>query len=128
MGKFFNHCSPSRYRYSRLAWLYIHKRGWHNKWGLVSRMEQCHTRLLLLREGGGGRRWQDILIPRVFLPCLAENYESYLIYVKKTYASLPPFGPHKKIIKLTWCQNLYQLQQNAVVLSFDTPYYTELPP
>ena len=39
---FLNHWSPNRYRYSRLAWLFIHKRSWHNKWGPVS------------RGGGGG--------------------------------------------------------------------------
>ena len=36
--------------YSRLAWLYIHKKSWHNKWGPVSLGgggAQCHTRLLV---------------------------------------------------------------------------------
>ena len=43
---------PPRYRYSRLAWLNIHKRSWHNKWRPVSRGKQCHTRLLVLGERG----------------------------------------------------------------------------
>ena len=86
-----NNCSFPKYRYSRLAWLYIHKRSWHNKWGPVSLGGgHCHTRLLVLEEGGGGWRWQDIkmlyfwliyaqywyslnntVIPCVFLPFLA---------------------------------------------------------
>ena len=38
MEYFLNHCpSPSRYSNSQLAWLYIHKRSWHNKWGPIFR-------------------------------------------------------------------------------------------
>ena len=33
-----------------------------------------------------------------FSSILAANYESYLIYVKKTYASLLSFGPHKNLL------------------------------
>ena len=33
--------------------------------------------------------------------------------------TLPPFGPHKK--------NLVSIAAEWIVLSFDTPYYTELP-
>ena len=38
-GKVFFRSSPPppRYSYSRLAWLSIHKRSLHNKWGPVSR-------------------------------------------------------------------------------------------
>ena len=116
-GKVFKSPPPPRYRYPRLERLYIHKRSWHNKWGSVSRGGgQCHTRFLVLVERGW--RWQDIkmlyfwliyaqykyslnntVILCVFLPFLVENYESYLIYVKKTHAPLPHFGPHQKFIK-----------------------------
>ena len=44
---------PPRYRYSRLAWLYIHKRCWHDKWGPVSRGTMSYTTF-----GTWGRGWR----------------------------------------------------------------------
>ena len=96
---FLKSLSPPRYRYSRLAWLYIHKRSWHDKWGPVSRGSYIIHGFLYL--GKGDWRWQDIqnvilftylrstLIfikqysdSMCFSSILAWNYESYLIYVK----------------------------------------------
>ena len=91
-------------------------------------------------------RWQDIkmlyfwliyaqykyslnnsVIPCVF-SVLAENYESYLIYVKKTYAPLPPFGHHKNLWNPNLISKLVLTAAEWIFLSFDTPYHTELPP
>ena len=41
-----------------------------------------------------------------FFSFLAENYESYLIYVKKKYTPLPPLILIKIYEIRTWCQNL----------------------
>ena len=123
---------PPRYRYSGLACLYIHKRSWHSKWGPVSLGEQCHTWIFVL--GGRGDKGEKYLIILLltylhtviifiiqysdfmcFSSILAENYKAHFIYAKKTYAPLPPFGPHKHLLNsnvVSNLQNWYQLQQN----------------
>ena len=68
------------------------------------------------------------MIPFVFLQFLAENYESYLIYVKYTYAHLPPFGNHKSLLNSNLVSKLISTAAVLIAISFDTPYYTELSP
>ena len=58
------------------------------------------------------------MIPCVFLPLLAKDYESYLIYVKKTYAPLPPFGPHKNLLNSNLVSKLVSTPAEWIVLSF----------
>ena len=43
------------------------------------------------------------------------------------YASLPPFGPHKNLLNWNLVSKLVSTTVELIVLSFDTPYYTELP-
>ena len=63
-----------------------------------------------------------------FLQFLAQNYEPYLIYVKYTYALLLSFGLHKNLLNSNLVSILVSTAAEWIVLSFDTPYYTVLPP
>ena len=45
----------------------------------------------------------------------------------KTYAPLPPFGPHKNLLNSNLVSTLISTAAEWIILSFDTPYYTELP-
>ena len=48
--------------------------------------------------------------------------------MKQTYSPLPPFGPHKNLLNSDLVSKLVSTAAELIVLSFDTPYYTELPP
>ena len=47
---------------------------------------------------------------------------------KKTWAPLPPFGPHKNLLNSNLASKLVSTAAAWIVLSFDIPYYSELPP
>ena len=42
--------------------------------------------------------------------------------------TLPPFGPYKNQFNSSLVSKLVSTAAEWIVLSFDTPYYTELPP
>ena len=52
------------------------------------------------------------MITCVVVPFLDDNYESYLIFVEYMYAPYLLRVPIKMYQIRTWCQKLYQLQQD----------------
>ena len=101
MKKFLKLLFPLRYSYSRLAWVYIHKRRWHNRLGPVSQGERCQGFFGTLNLGKGDKCKTipkcsalilliNAVIPCVFLLFLVEKNKLYFIYKEKTY-----FGPFK---------------------------------
>ena len=67
----------------------------------------------------------NTVIPCVFPPFLAENYESNLMNVTLKNALLHPFGPHKNVLKPGDKSCINYSRMKSSIISY--PYYTELP-
>ena len=72
------------------------------------------------------------MIPCVFLPFLDEIQIETLRIIPYSceidVRTSPPFGPHKKLLNSNLVSKLVSTAAEWIVLLFDTPYYTELPP
>ena len=71
-SSFLYQCLPLRYSYSRLAWLYIHIRSWHNKWGPVSQGggAMSYTTLSTWGRGNEGDTKLNIFTFDLFALCI----------------------------------------------------------
>ena len=136
MEKFLKSLFTPRYRYSRLAWLYIHNQKLTQQMGsCISRGNNVHTRLWYL--GKGEMKANKILkcytfglftlsINIVFFFHFSWKITTQTLFMwNRRNTPLTIFGPHKNLSN----SNLVsKLAAEWIFLSFDTSYYTELPP
>ena len=68
-----------------------------------------------------------MVIPWVLHLFLAEKYKLYFIFVKKTHAPHPRFGPYKNLCNSNLMSKIISIAEEWIALSIDTKYYTNYP-